>query len=360
MKNSGKKNPAFKRLLALAMVICMMIMLIPTVSAADKKSYVALGDSISTGYGLGEGEKSFTQQVAEANDYELKSFAEDGATTASLVQTLQKPEVMAAVSAADVITITIGGNDFVNAFFEYVARSYTEQNPDDAKTAEDIKNDILGNKFAVLQYALSISNDFGSSPEAQAALQGVQTNFPTIIKSIKDLNSQALVILTNQYNPYGFAVDQLQGTDAYTLQFKALEAALNSAIQQINTSVAMVCVQMGCSVADIYTPFDAAESNPCNPNLSMIALNLDFHPNALGHTIIAETINAMLPAAEYQLGDVNHDGKVDINDVTLIQLYIAKIMPENFDAELADVNNDGEISIYDATLIQMMISKTAA
>lgn len=359
MKNSGKKNPAFKRLLALAMVICMMIMLIPTVSAADKKSYVALGDSISTGYGLGEGEKSFTQQVAEANDYELKSFAEDGATTASLVQTLQKPEVMAAVSAADVITITIGGNDFVNAFFEYVARSYTEQNPDDAKTAEDIKNDILGNKFAVLQYALSISNDFGSSPEAQAALLGVKTNFPMIITSIKALNSQALVILTNQYNPYGFAVDQLQGTEAYTLQFKALEAALDSAIQQINTAVAMICVQMGCSVADVYTPFDAAESNPCNPNLSMMALNLDFHPNALGHTIIAETINAMLPTAEYQLGDVNHDGKVNIDDATLVQLYLAKITLENFDAELADVNNDDDITILDATAIQMMIAKAA-
>lgn len=360
MNNSVKKSSITKRIVSLTMAVCMLLCLIPaTVSAEEtqQKNYVALGDSISTGYGLGEGEKPFTQLVAEANSYNLQSFAQDGATTSTLLAKLSEQATIAALSTADVVTITIGGNDFVGAFFAYVARSYNADNEGANKTAEDIKNDILGNNFIILNYALTIAEGFGSSEEAQATIQQVQTNFPQIITTIKTINPQALVILTNQYNPYSFSVGELQGTDSYTLQFKALEAALDKGIQNINAVVGAMCVQMGCSVADIYTAFDAAESNPCNPSLSMMQLNLDFHPNAYGHTLIAETINAMLvPEVVYEMGDVNHDGQININDVTLIQLYLANMMPENFDPELADLNNSGDISIFDATLLQIKIS----
>lgn len=57
------------------------------------------------------------------------------------------------------------------------------------------------------------------------------------------------------------------------------------------------------------------------------------------------------------LGDVNHSGKLTINDVTLIQLYIVYNIPEDavFDKKLADVNQDGRITITDATWIQIAL-----
>ena len=55
------------------------------------------------------------------------------------------------------------------------------------------------------------------------------------------------------------------------------------------------------------------------------------------------------------LGDVNGDGELTIDDVTLIQMYIVGMPVENFNVELADVNEDGQISIYDATLVQIKI-----
>ena len=60
---------------------------------------------------------------------------------------------------------------------------------------------------------------------------------------------------------------------------------------------------------------------------------------------------------EYALGDVNLDGYVDINDVTLTQLYLLGSASLSDDAlSLADFNKDNYISIIDATLIQKFIA----
>lgn len=59
------------------------------------------------------------------------------------------------------------------------------------------------------------------------------------------------------------------------------------------------------------------------------------------------------------LGDVNSDGTVDVNDVTLVQLYLAGA-PDiilNEDAlTAADFNQDGQIDVTDVTAIQYFIA----
>lgn len=60
-------------------------------------------------------------------------------------------------------------------------------------------------------------------------------------------------------------------------------------------------------------------------------------------------------AVDIYYGDLNGDGKADVNDATLIQKYLVTI--ETFDEdqmEIADVNHDGKISISDATQIQLI------
>mgnify|MGYP005764175913 FL=1 len=75
---------------------------------------------------------------------------------------------------------------------------------------------------------------------------------------------------------------------------------------------------------------------------------------ATGHNIedgICTNCNAIL-------GDVNNSSILDINDVTLVQLYLANTLTETnvFDELLADVTGDGDITILDATAIQAMLS----
>ena len=62
--------------------------------------------------------------------------------------------------------------------------------------------------------------------------------------------------------------------------------------------------------------------------------------------------------SDYEYGDVTRDGKVNINDVTLIQMRL--VLLATFDSEqlnLADYNKDGRVSIQDATAIQYDLLK---
>lgn len=60
----------------------------------------------------------------------------------------------------------------------------------------------------------------------------------------------------------------------------------------------------------------------------------------------------------YRLGDVNCDGKVNIRDVTYIQLYRVNRVGISYTGRLSgDVSGDGEVNIRDATFIQMYIAK---
>ena len=53
-------------------------------------------------------------------------------------------------------------------------------------------------------------------------------------------------------------------------------------------------------------------------------------------------------------GDVNLDGKVDVTDATLVQMFAAELIDLSADQQkAADVNGDNKIDVTDATLIQM-------
>lgn len=61
---------------------------------------------------------------------------------------------------------------------------------------------------------------------------------------------------------------------------------------------------------------------------------------------------------KYQLGDVNHDGNVDIADAIAIINHILGLAQTGiFDEELADVDGVGGISISDVTNIINIVLK---
>ena len=78
-----------KRILSTLLALCLALSLLPASALAaggEQKSYVALGDSITTGYGLTENETGFAKQVADSNGYTLTNLAQDGATSTDLLE----------------------------------------------------------------------------------------------------------------------------------------------------------------------------------------------------------------------------------------------------------------------------------
>ena len=62
-------------------------------------------------------------------------------------------------------------------------------------------------------------------------------------------------------------------------------------------------------------------------------------------------------ASEWQLGDVNHDGKVDVTDVTTLISYVLGNQPGNFFLEEANVDGDanGRIDVSDVTALIALV-----
>lgn len=58
-----------------------------------------------------------------------------------------------------------------------------------------------------------------------------------------------------------------------------------------------------------------------------------------------------------QLGDVNGDGEVTVDDATSIQMYLSDVISfEDEQLEVADINGDGEVTVDDATMLQMYLA----
>ena len=129
-----------RRVLSILLSLCLVLSLLPTAAFAQGKSYVALGDSITTGYGLTDEENdSFAALVANENGYELTNLAEDGTTSGDLLEVVQDEENSDILQNADLITITIGGNDLMGALYQYLADAYNAANGTDI-SANDVQD----------------------------------------------------------------------------------------------------------------------------------------------------------------------------------------------------------------------------
>lgn len=282
-----------KRLISLCMVLVLCLSLLPVTVLAAGNSYVALGDSITTGYGLGEGEQSFAEIVAKEKGYTLDdTLAADGATSEELLDVVKDPEKADTLKDAKLITITIGGNDLMGALYSYLAEK-------SGKTANEIK-EMLSNSLnlsdpttqAVLATMTSALPDFAASEEAKAALSTFTENLTAIVGAIKRANPDVTLLVTTQYNPYSYLAKTY---GSMVTQAQTISDAFDQGVSALNTAIRPAVGSNG-TVVDVYDAFEdavAKNQNPCNP--SAFPLNLDFHPNAYGHGLIAAAITAKLP-----------------------------------------------------------------
>ena len=279
-----------RRVLSVLLSLCLVLSLLPTAAFAQGKSYVALGDSITTGYGLtGAENDSFAALVANENGYELTNLAEDGATSGDLLEVVQDKENADILQNADLITITIGGNDLMGALYQFLADKYNEgKNESDQIDAQRVQIALVDETdeihSAVLLTALFNISNFATSNQADDALDMVADSLGAVIEQITSMNSDACVIVANQYNPYS----HIEGTSA-----AAIVNAFEAGVKRLNSEV--LEAGNGYEIADVYTAFKDAADNPCNAYFtSTTDMDLDFHPNAYGHELIAEVINSLL------------------------------------------------------------------
>lgn len=155
--------------------------------AQEKLNYLVLGDSIAYADGIVNAEQAcYGRVVADTNDYDYKNLAVNGYTSSDLLNYLDNEEVAQAVENADIIQISIGGNDFLHS-----------------NLAVLILSGIFGNMTVFDEVQSSFNN-----------------NFTQIIQKIKELNPDATILVQTLYNPlkllmsivYQYGVERINGT----------------------------------------------------------------------------------------------------------------------------------------------------
>ncbi len=160
-----------KRFFAVVLSVLLVFGCMAVGASAEENAlhYVVLGDSIAYGSGITNPvEACYGKIVADSNGYTYANHSVPGHTTGNLLNRLKDEAVLADVRKADIINISIGGNNF-----------------------------LMSNLMGLLADAL-IKKDFS---EFDAIAAGFYAQFCEIMDSINAVNADAVVLLQTIYNP---------------------------------------------------------------------------------------------------------------------------------------------------------------
>lgn len=267
------------RIASLLAVLALLSAFAVPATAAKPEFMLALGDSITTGYGLdGYAETdpyecaSYTNIVAEALGLEAKSTyvnkAVNGATSADLLKLL--PDVENYLGYADLVVVTIGGNDLLGAV-PLVATAIAGKSITSLEGSIEVLSAATPTQFAAL------SNNTGFQTKIGAVLTKYAVNLASIAAVIKQNAPTARVIFVKQYNP----MKNVPG-------FGEFGNFADTLIASINSSIETVCATSGFEVLDAPSVIDVNAAALTNMP------NYDIHPNADGHKEIAKLLTEYL------------------------------------------------------------------
>ena len=230
-----------KKITALLVSVLMIFAAaVPAFAADEALNYVVLGDSIGWGAGvLNSDEACFGKIVADTAGFNFKNDAVNGYRTADLINHLGKDKIKADVVAADIISISIGGNDFLRG--------------DMAQLIEEAKN--------------------GDYSRFDSIAEEFYKNFCTIIKTIKEINPDAVILMQTLYNPGADSIKAVyqQGADRLNAGYRKYLADNPKAYELLEVADAFVG----------HPEYVAADY---------------IHPSAQGNVVIAKIVLAKLNA----------------------------------------------------------------
>ncbi len=269
------------KIISIIAVISMLASLaIPAQAITKPEFLLALGDSITTGFGLEnyfEGDDayecdSYITLVANAMGLEPKESysnkAVNGATSADLLELL--PDLSRQLDYADLIVVTIGGNDLLGAV-PIVASAISGKNINSLGSAIDALTAATPADFAALANNPNFQRQMGT------VLTKFANNLAGIAEIIKTGAPNARVIFLKQYNPM-----------KNVLGFGDFGNFADTLIAPINASIEQVCAASGFEVLDAPSVIDVNAVGLTN------MLNYDIHPNAAGHLEIAKLLASHL------------------------------------------------------------------
>jgi len=181
-----------QRILSVLLCAALLLSLLSLSAGAAKQTrYLVLGDSIAYGSDLSNPKEAvWGKIVADTNSFAYENYAVPGHTTANLLRRMETEAVREAIGSADIISISIGGNNF-----------------------------LLGNISSLL-YDGIVKEDYARFDEIAA---GFYEDLGKIVDEIRGLNPNAAIVLQTLYNPQTGYVGDVYQHGADRLNAKILE-----------------------------------------------------------------------------------------------------------------------------------------
>ena len=235
-------------------------------NGSSQKKLLILGDSIATGYSLpgydssGDPKAASSWSTLLAERYSAKQYnrAVDGDRTSDLLEEIAKPGNQTLIGSADVICLSIGGNNFL-----HLLTSYSD------------------NLFAIAEL----------DSDAEEMLEAASSDLDAIFSGIRQTNSNAPVLVQTLYNPYQYWNISIFGSDTLGEWFGSYIDRYNAILKEKINAYGFVCIEVAEKFKNegqkswLYTSIDNATPSEITAALS----NADPHPTVEGHRAIYET-----------------------------------------------------------------------
>ena len=130
-----------KKLMCILLAVSLLLSCaLPVLADDGKKNYVVLGDSIAQGYGVyNRDQAAYGRIVADTNGYDYANFGVNGLRSWDLIEQLKTDEVAAAMAKADIVSLSIGGNDYLQ---QDLPKIFTQVSQGNYKIVDDIQNNF--------------------------------------------------------------------------------------------------------------------------------------------------------------------------------------------------------------------------
>jgi|GEM_PF-6579379 len=336
------------KIISAAAAIAVSLSMLPvfTIFAADKakKDLLVLGDSISTGYGVtGYVANSYGDYVADFYGYNLTNLAKNGFTATELLDSVKNnAEVRASVSNADVIMVSIGGNDLMHAADNALGGNIFQ-------VAKELQNKTLA----------QVASDVTKISKALDAEVTVGKDvFPKLNAELNKLNSNATVIFQTVYNPLVISQAEFDALTKdnpnYKSGYNVFRGVFNDNIKNYNSTIRALS---GVKILDTFKAFTTDKDDALG--YAGVYTNIlapknddkDFHPNRLGHMIIAMEAMKILGVKKSNTSLLYRAyAEFNFSDLAAIPDKGQTLFAASVQVTKGDFNGDGTTDAVDASL----------
>lgn len=273
MENSMKKqlaNRVISALLVLVLTVTLSLPLLQTARAAADFKYIALGDSISSGYGVNKGQgyaELLSGALAQESGYKgikLTNLSVSGDDSADMLEVISANS--ATIKGARLITISIGGNNFLGALMDSLVQ-FAMQKYSGVTDISSIKiTDELISELAAYMASPTVTK------AAEAGIATLPDDIDAAVKELKALAPDAKIYFALVYNPVSEQDSEL---------FTAVDKYIKLVNGHINDRASS-----GYTVVDVYKAYRDYDGKGLS-NVDVANFGFDPHPNAAGHLLIA-------------------------------------------------------------------------